>query len=53
MRGNRSVEAKRMKITIIGALEIAAVVLTIVFLIERSRKQQNPGSQPSGADGGS
>ncbi|MFZ0335001.1 MAG: hypothetical protein WBG29_07040 [Candidatus Acidiferrales bacterium] len=41
-----------MKITVIGVLEIAAVVLAIVFLIEQSQKQRNPGSQPSGVSGG-
>lgn len=39
-----------MKITVLGAVEILAIVLAIVFLIEQSQKPQNPGSQPNGAN---
>lgn len=49
---NRVVEGKTMKITVVGAIGIAAIVLAVLFLIQRAQNQQNPESQPNEASGG-
>ncbi|MHB8411058.1 MAG: hypothetical protein ACYDDI_03830 [Candidatus Acidiferrales bacterium] len=36
-----------MRITVIGALEIAAIVLAAVLLVWYLQKQQKPGPQPA------
>ncbi len=46
---NRAVEGKTMKITVVGAIGIATIVLAVLSLIQRVQNQKNPGSQPNEA----
>ncbi len=46
MQGHRAVGGETMRITVIGALEIAAIVLGAVLLIWYLQKQQKPEPQP-------
>lgn len=49
VRRYRAVERKTMKITVVGAIGIAAIVLAVLSLIQRAQNQKNPGSQPNEA----
>ena len=46
LQGHRAVGGETMRITVIGALEIAAIVLAAVLLVWYLQKQQKPGAQP-------
>ncbi len=43
MPGNRSMGAKTMKITVIGALAIVAVIIAAVLLIHHLNRKNNQG----------
>jgi len=46
LQGHRALGGETMRITVIGALEIAAIVLAAVLLVWYLQKQQEPGPQP-------
>ena len=46
LRGTRALGGQTMKITVVGVLEIAAVVLAVALLISYLQKKQTPEPQP-------
>jgi hypothetical protein len=49
VRGNRALAGETMKITVVGWLGIAGIMLAAVLLIQQLQKQQNPGPQTNEA----
>ncbi len=47
MSRNRSVGAETMKITVVGALAVVAVILAAVLLIQHLNRKDNQGSEQS------
>jgi hypothetical protein len=46
LQGHRALGGETMRITVIGALEIAAIVLAAVLLVWYLQKHPKPGAQP-------